>query len=195
MLKRNSTYTAVKMADPYWLGRTHNKFDRALDWLGDYATSVPKAHGPGEGFGYVRREHDYLRKLCRQVADDKMTGTDAKSYLLGLLPYLTQRKFFNELPRPSYYSYGMAYTKQQMFDHVAFGVDPGNVRWEEMKQDPKVQEFVDWHREKIRYYFPEEAPVSTNENHVPAVPQPDDNVYRPIYNRGSNRKLWGRYGH
>ena len=121
---------ALKSADPYWLGRNNFKYDRAIDWLGDDRGPVPKQYGPDETFGMRVREFDYLNKLCRFVADDKLGGQEARAHLSALLPGLARRKYFNELPRPSYFTYGMRYTKEEMFNHIAFGIDPGNKKWD-----------------------------------------------------------------
>ena len=78
-----SVNIALKSADPYWLGRTHFYYDRAIDYMGDDRGPVPKQYGPDEAFGMQVREYDYLKKLCRFVADDKLGGQEARAYLFA----------------------------------------------------------------------------------------------------------------
>lgn len=158
-----------------------------------FGWQVPESHGPGPGLGLVPPHLDYTNKITRMIEDD-WTDTGLSCYAMKMIPTITQRKYYNELPRMTAYCYGMDYTKEQMFNHITWGIDPGNEKIDKILNptDPAMKEFRDYEREMRQYLYPDVAPAWEPDYKL-RWPFPDDNVYRPTYNRGFNRRYWSRW--
>mmetsp|Transcript_12766 Transcript_12766/g.18638 ORF Transcript_12766/g.18638 Transcript_12766/m.18638 type:complete len:294 (+) Transcript_12766:1884-2765(+) len=181
----------AKNRDPYQWMYLGARNVRSRHWR-TYGWQVPEQHGPGAGLGILPVHLDYPNKITRMTEDD-WTDTGVSCYAGKMFPTLTIRKYFNELPRPTPFEYGMDYTKEQMFNHIAFGIDPGNLKIDELKNpsDPKLAEERREEKEIQEYLWPDVA-AAFKPDYKLKWPFPDDNVYRPTYNRGFNRRYWSR---
>jgi hypothetical protein len=110
-----------------------------------------------------------------------------------MVPELAQRKYFNELPRIIPHQYGLDYTKEQMFNHIAWGIDPGNLKLDDLL-NPKDPELAAKRKEEleIEKYLYGDFVAYKDPDYQLKWPYPDDNVYRPTYERGGNRHYWSR---
>mmetsp|Transcript_21858 Transcript_21858/g.3630 ORF Transcript_21858/g.3630 Transcript_21858/m.3630 type:complete len:153 (-) Transcript_21858:27-485(-) len=149
--------------------------------------------GPGPGLGLVPRHLDYYNKITNMVEAD-WVDTGLSCTALKMIPTITVRKYYNELPRMLPFVYGMVYTKEQMYNHLAWGVDPGNLCIEELinPTDPEKRKERQLENEIKKYLTPDLA-AAWEKDYKLKWPFPDDNVYRPTYNRGFNRKYWSKY--
>lgn len=177
--------------DTYYYLLQQARISRMRMWR-CYGYAVPEQHGVGEGLGYCPQRLNYPMKLVRQMDDDWM-DTAVEVFTLKLIPHIAYRKFFNELPRMTAFSYGFDYTKEQLFNHIAWGIDPGRASLDEKLNptDPAQIAYIEEQKELDRYYYPSIA-ASKEEDYKLRWPYPDDNIYRPTYNRGFNRLYWGR---
>lgn len=181
----------AKNKDPYCYMLQQARNLRARQWRA-FGWQVPERHGPGLGMGILPEHLDYPNKITR-MTDDDWTDTGVSCFAMKMIPTITLRKYFNELPRPSPFSYGMEYTREDMFNHIAWGIDPGAKRIEEILNptDPEFKARREEERDIKKYLYPDLAPAYEKGYNI-KWPYPDDNVYRPIYNRGFTRKLWSR---
>lgn len=186
------TAILVKSRDPYLhmqIGARglRQRFFRAFGW------SVPPRHGPGEGMGTVPRRLDQQNKLARMI-DDDYCDTAIGVFFLRMFPVVCMRKYINELPRPTPYWYGMDYTREQMFMHIAWGIDPSveAVEDEEENLDPAIAEQRSAEEEYAQYLLPE-LYIQNKPDYKLKWPFPDDNIYRPTYERGFTREFWCRH--
>ena len=183
--------TIAKNRDPYvWMLQGARNL-RMRHWR-TFGWQVPEKLGPGPGLGAVPVHMDYMNKITRMTEDD-YTDPGISTTAMKMWPSVTIRKYFNELPRTFPYAYGMDYTKEQMFNHVTWGIDPGNLKLQEIlnPSDPEVAAQRKEEKEIAMYLWPDIAPAF-EPGYKLKWPFPDDNVYRPTYNRGSNRALWSR---
>jgi len=190
--KRKIRFTLIgKNRDPY-LHMLMGVRNLRARWCRAWGWQVPPRHGPGAGLGFVPKNLDYYNKVARMIEDD-YCDTGISVFALRMFPITTMRKYFNELPRPTSYWYGMDYTREQMFNHIAWGIDPGTVAAEAAEQNPNpdLLEARKKEKEYVDYLFPELAVVNSPDYKL-KWPMPDDNVFRPTYNRGFNRKYWSR---
>ena len=191
--KRRKIRYAVyaKNKDPYCFMLQQARNLRMRHWR-SFGWSVPERHGPGPGLGLLPTALDYPNKLTRMTEDD-WTDTGVNCFALKMLPTVTLRKYFNVLPRPSSWTYGVAYTKEDMFNHIAWGIDPGHKILQEL-QNPKDPDTKAKREEEVdikKYLWPE-LRVAFEKDYKLKWPYPDDNIYRPTYNRGFTRKYWSR---
>ena len=191
--KRRKIRYAVyaKNKDPYCYMLQQARNLRSRHWR-SFGWQVPEKHGPGAGMGLLPPHMDYPNKLTRMTEDD-WTDTGVNCFALKMIPTITMRKYFNELPRPTSMTYGVEYTKEDMFNHIAWGIDPGSKKLEEVLNptDPDAKAKREEELDIKRYLWPELA-VAFDKDYRLKWPYPDDNVYRPIYNRGFTRKFWSR---
>jgi hypothetical protein len=87
----------------------------------------------------------------------------------------------------------MDYNKEHMYNHIFKGIDPGNLKIDELlnPSDPKKKAAIQEEKEIRRYLWPEIAPAWEPDYKL-KWPFPDDNIYRPTFNRGFNRRFWSR---
>lgn len=180
-----------KQKDPYY-HMMHGARQLRMRWGRAFSWGVPEAHGPGPGLGMAGKELDYTNKITRMTEDD-YTDTGISMYLFKMFPEMAQRKYFNELPRLMPHVYGLDYTKEQMFNHIAWGIDPGNEKLDELlyPTDPAKAEKRREELEIERYLVGDWA-AHKEPGYQLKWPYPDDNVYRSTYERGSNRHYWSR---
>jgi len=193
MYRRKIRYPVyLKNRDPYTDMLIRARNIRMRNWR-SWGWQVPEKQGPGPGLGIVPVRMDYHHKI-QFMAQMDWTDTGVEVYGLAMFPFICVQKYFNEMPRMQHYSYGLRYTKEMMFNHIAFGVDPGNETIDEIRypKDPDERAVLDEQREICDYLFPDEG-IATQPGYRLKWPYPDDNVYRPTYNRGYNRKYW--FGH
>jgi hypothetical protein len=191
-VRRHIRYPVLtKHKDPYYYMLQQARISRMRMWR-CYGFAVPESHGVGDGLGYVPQRMNYPQKLVRMMDDDWM-DTAVDVYTMKLLPHIAYRKYFNELPRMTAFSYGFDYTKEQLYNHISWGIDPGHDKLEELMNptDPAKKAELEEEKELFRYYFPSIA-ASREADYTLKWPYPDDNVYRPTYERGFNRKYWSR---
>mmetsp|Transcript_25997 Transcript_25997/g.46000 ORF Transcript_25997/g.46000 Transcript_25997/m.46000 type:complete len:292 (-) Transcript_25997:52-927(-) len=181
----------TKHKDPYYSFLQQARISRMRMWR-CYGYAVPEKHGVGDGLGFVPFRLNYPQKLVRQI-DDDWTDTAVERYTLGLIPHISYRKYFNELPRLTAFSYGVDYTKEQLYNHISWGIDPGREKLDAILNptDPDAKAWLEKEKELFRYYYPSIA-ASKEDDYTLRWPYPDDNVYRPTYERGFNRLYWGR---
>ena len=180
-----------KNKDPYCYMLQQARIVRMRHWRA-FGWAVPERHGPGAGLGLLSTELDYPNKLTRMI-DDDWTDTGVNAWAIKMIPSLAIRKYFNELPRTLPLLYGIDYTKEDMFNHIAWGKDPGHEKLQEIlnPSDPDTIAQVKEDNEIRDYLWPELAAVR-NKDYKLKWPYPDDNIYRPTYNRGFTRKYWSR---
>lgn len=182
----------AKNKDPYCYMLQQARNLRMRHWR-VFGWAVPERHGPGPGMGMLNPELDYPNKLTRMI-DDDWTDTGVNAWALRMIPLITVRKYFNELPRPTSFGYGYDYTPQEMFDHIAWGKDPGYAKLVEIMNptDPEKKKAMEEEKDIKRYLWPDLAPAAEKDYKI-KWPYPDDNLYRPVYNRGFTRKYWSRF--
>ena len=170
----------------------HGARQLRMRWGRAFSWGVPEAHGPGPGLGMAGLQLDYTNKITRMTEDD-YTDTGISMFAFKMFPEMMQRKYFNELPRLVPHVYGLDYTKEQMFNHIAWGIDPGNEKLDELlyPTDPVKAEKRREELEIERYLVGDWA-AHKEPGYQLKWPYPDDNVYRPTYERGSNRHYWSR---
>lgn len=182
----------LKNRDPYVHMLLANRNIRQRNWR-TWGWQVPEKQGPGPGLGALPIRMDYHNKITRMTNDD-WTDTGISTYALMMLPTVTIRKFFNEFPRVPAWYYGIQHSKEQLYNHISFGIDPGNQVIDELMNptDPDLKAAREEDDEVTKYLYPEMWEAKKNPDYKLKWPFPDDNVYRPTYNRGSNRKYWSR---
>lgn len=181
----------AKNRDPYvWM--LFGARSLRMRWARAFGWHVPEQHGPGAGLGIVPRHLDYNNKLTRMTEDDYV-DTGVTTFALKMIPTIALRRYFNELPRITAWSYGMDYNKEHMYNHIFKGIDPGNLKIDELlnPSDPKKKAAIQEEKEIRRYLWPEIAPAWEPDYKL-KWPFPDDNIYRPTFNRGFNRRFWSR---
>ncbi|CAG9317776.1 unnamed protein product [Blepharisma stoltei] len=181
----------AKNRDPYYQILMEARNTRARNWR-TWGMQVPEKQGPGPNLGLVKKYQDYDNKIFR-MADDDWTYTGLDTFFLAMLPNITLRKYWNEFPRVMPYFYGMYFTKEQLFNHISFGVDPGNQVLDELinSSDPEKKAEVEEDNDIMDYLFPIRQGLK-DPNYRLKYPFPDDNIYRPTFNRGGNRQYWSR---
>jgi hypothetical protein len=181
----------VKNKDPYCYMLQQARNIRMRHWR-TFGWQVPEKQGPGPGLGFLPTHLDYPNKLTRMIEDD-YTDTGVGCYALKMLPTLTIRKYFNELPRHNSMTYGIQYTKQDVFNHIAWGIDPGAGKLDQILNptDPDFKAKFDEEQDIKKSFWPE-LYAAFEKDYQLKWPYPDDNVYRPTYNRGFTRKYWSR---
>jgi hypothetical protein len=186
---RYSVY--AKNKDPYCFMLQQARNLRSRHWRA-FGWQVPERHGPGAGLGAITIDLDYPNKLTRMTEDD-WTDTGVNCFALKMFPTITLRKYFNELPRPSPWNYGYDYSKEDMFNHIAWGIDPTSKKLDEILNptDPVAIAQKEEEKDIKKYLFPDFAAVLEKDYKL-KWPYPDDNIYRPTYNRGFTRKYWSR---
>jgi hypothetical protein len=191
--KRRKIRYAVfaKNKDPYCYMLQQARNLRMRHWR-SFGWSVPERHGPGAGLGYLPTPLDYPNKITRMTEDD-WTDTGVNCFALKMFPTIALRKYFNELPRPTSWTYGVEYTKEDMFNHIAWGIDPGHKVLGELlnPSDPEKKAQREEEIEIKKYLWPE-LRAAHEKDYKPKWPYPDDNIYRPTYNRGFTRQYWSR---
>ena len=181
----------AKNKDPYCFMLQQARNLRSRHWR-VFGWQVPERHGPGPGMGLLPEHLDYPNKITRMTEDD-WTDTGVNCFALKMIPTITLRKYFNELPRPSPFNYGLDYTKEDMFNHITWGIDPGHQKLDEILNptDPDIKALRDEEKDIKKYLWPDIAPAYEKGYNI-KWPYPDDNIYRPTYNRGFTRKYWSR---